>query len=81
MYSGLICLKNIIQSFEFDIDSDRKPLYQIVELFYPTLEKIIENIQSISQNFQIKFMHLITKIFFISNQVQFTIFDNFEFQI
>jgi len=40
--SGLICLKNLMQAYEFEIDQERKPLFQIAELFFPVLENLIQ---------------------------------------
>jgi hypothetical protein len=36
--SGLKALKSMLQAFEFEISSDRKPLNQIVETFFPVIE-------------------------------------------
>jgi hypothetical protein len=37
--SGLRALKSILQAFEFEINADRKPMNQIVEIFFPVIEQ------------------------------------------
>ena len=48
MLSGLVSLKNIIAAFEYELESERKPLYAIVDLFFPMLENIIKFVSQIS---------------------------------
>lgn len=36
--SGLRALKAIVSAFEFEINTDRKPLEEIVQVFFPVLE-------------------------------------------
>jgi hypothetical protein len=67
--SGLRALKEVLRAYEFEIDEERKPIYQIVDLFFPQLEKLIQYVTSGNSANQILLMHLISKIFFISNQV------------
>ena len=51
LISGLLSLKNIIEAFEHEIDSDRKPLHHLVELFFPVLENLVSHVsQNNSQN-------------------------------
>jgi len=37
--SGLRALKSILQAFEFEINADRYPMNQIVEIFFPIIEQ------------------------------------------
>ena len=67
--SGLRALKELLRAYEFEIDEERKPIYQIVDLFFPQLEKLIEYVTGGNSPNQILLMHLISKIFFLSNQV------------
>lgn len=49
--SGLTALKNIFEAFEFQINEDRAPLNTLIEVFFPTLEVLIQQVsQSNSQN-------------------------------
>ncbi len=67
--SGLRALKELLRAYEFEIDEERKPIYQIVDLFFPVLEKLIQYVTTANSPNQILLMHLISKIFFLSNQV------------
>ena len=67
--SGLRALRSIFQAFEFEIKEDRIPLNQLIEVFFPILEGLLqsETLQN-SPNY-IPMMVLIAKIFFMSVQV------------
>jgi hypothetical protein len=41
LVSGLRTLKAVLQAFEFEIHEERKPLNQLVELFFPILEGVL----------------------------------------
>ena len=67
--SGLRALKSIIQAFEFEINAERRPLNQIVELFFPVLEGILGETELQSSANYIPIMILVCKIFYMTNQV------------
>jgi len=65
--SGMKALKNIMRSYEFEIDEDRKPLFSLVEYFFPHLEVIISSLGNYPPEHHILFMQLCSKIFYIAN--------------
>ena len=67
--SGLRTLKAVIQAHEFEIHEDRRPLNDLMNTFFPELEKILGSpVITQSPNY-ISTMILIAKIFFMTNQV------------
>jgi hypothetical protein len=40
--SGLRAFKEVIRAYETAIEEERKPLYQLVETFFPLLENLIQ---------------------------------------
>ena len=76
--SGLRALKSILSAFEFEIGVDRKPLEMLVEVFFPIIEQsILANSQFVQSQNYITIMVLISKVFFMSNQVSFFKLSNF----
>jgi len=69
LVSGLLALKQIMQSNEFTIDEDRADLNQLVEVFFPLLEQVMGEVASTQTPNQLLVMHLISKIFFSANNV------------
>ena len=64
--SGLRALKSLIQAFEFEIDQKRKPLNQIVDIFFPIIEShlLADNNLMQDANYS-QIIVLICKIFFM----------------
>ena len=69
LISGLLALKQIMQSNEFTIDEERVDLNQLVEVFFPLLEQVMSEVASTQTPNQLLVMHLISKIFFSANNV------------
>ena len=67
--SALRALKSICQAFEFEIDQERKPLHEIVQVFFPVLEGLLGSSEVMNSPNYVQMMILISKIFFICNQV------------
>ena len=72
--SALRALKSIFQAFEFEIKEERKPLYHLIEVFFPILEGIISSDAFVNSPNYISMTTLIVKIFFMSVQVSIPIF-------
>lgn len=61
-----------MSAFEFELSADRKPLEELVAVFFPQIESHILGDDSFRQNpIYTATMCLITKIFYMSNQVSF----------
>jgi hypothetical protein len=67
--SGLRALKSLFQVYEFELQDERKPLFELVANFFPVLEELLqhETLQN-SPNY-IPLMVLICKNFYIANHV------------
>ena len=52
------------------MDEERGPLNHLVDLFFPLLEQMMANIASSNSPNQLLLMHLISKIFYSSNNVK-----------
>lgn len=70
LISGLLALKNILKTLEYDIEEERKPLFHLVEYFFPHIERLLPVIQQSNSGNQIELMILVAKIFFIANSVR-----------
>eukprot|EP00347_Sterkiella_histriomuscorum_P021385 403334157 len=68
--SGLIALKQVMEAFQFSLDHERAPLNVLVDVFFPVLEVLMQNISNSSSENQVQIMHLIAKIFFAANNVE-----------
>ena len=69
--SGLMALKQVVQSNEYTIDEERVHLNNLVEVFFPLLESVMGDLLSMSPPPANKTLieHLISKIFFSANNV------------
>ena len=71
LISGLMALKQVVQSNEYMIDEERVHLHNLVEAFFPLLESVMGELLNMSPPSQNKTLieHLISKIFFSANNV------------
>ena len=71
LISGLMALKQVVQSNEYMIDEERVHLNNLVEVFFPLLESVMGDLLSINPPPANKTLieHLISKIFFAANNV------------
>jgi hypothetical protein len=68
---GFRALKELVRAFQYESDDKRKMLIQIGEHFLPFLEKkMMETIQNVGSPNQLKFMILISKIFYMCNAMK-----------
>ena len=68
---GFRALKELVRAFQYESDDKRKILIQIGEHFLPFLEKkMMETIQNVGSPNQLKFMILISKIFYMCNTMK-----------
>ena len=59
----------MIQAFESAIDEERKPLDDLVAMFFPVLEQILGQDGFMNSPNYVPMVILICKIFYMSNQV------------
>ena len=71
LISGLMALKQVVQSNEYMIDEERLHLNNLVEVFFPLLESVMGDLLSMNPPPANKTLieHLISKIFFAANNV------------
>jgi len=71
LISGLMALKQVVQSNEYMIDEERAHLHNLVEAFFPLLESVMGDLLNMNPPSPNKTLieHLISKIFFSANNV------------
>ena len=71
LLSGLMALKQVVQSHEYQIDEERIHLNTLVDSFFPLLESVMGDLLSMNPPTANKTLieHLISKIFFAANNV------------
>ena len=70
LISGLMALKEIFEANEYHLEEDRTTLNQLVEMFFPLLEQVMQDAGQSQSSNQILVMHLISKIFYSANNVR-----------
>ena len=70
LISGLMALKEIFEANEYHLEEDRTTLNQLVEMFFPLLEQVMQDAGQSQSGNQILVMHLISKIFYSANNLR-----------
>ncbi len=65
--SGLTALKQILEAYQYSVEEERAPLNMMVDIFFPVLDVLMQNVAQTNSNNQIVLMHLISKIFYSAN--------------
>lgn len=75
VFAGLQGLYALCSRYEFELDEQREPLYDIVEKTFVVLGPLVNDMMANRDNEDALFMlHLICKVFYTSNQLQMTPF-------
>lgn len=71
LISGLMALKEVVESNEYMIDEERATLNNLVEAFFPLLESVMGELLNMNPPSPNKTLieHLISKIFYSANNV------------
>jgi hypothetical protein len=67
--TGLLGLKGLCKKYEFEMEYDRVPLFDIVRSVFPILGNLVNMVLNIDNAQAYEVLYLICKIFFISNQL------------
>lgn len=71
IYAGLLGLFALAARYEFELDEDRLPLHQIIKESFSVLGLLVNDMINSKENPDALYMlHLICKVFYVSNQLQ-----------
>ena len=69
--TGLLALFGLTKKYEYELEEDRDPLFVILQKVFDVLGNLINQVIEHSDNeVALKILHLITKVFYVSNQLQ-----------
>lgn len=69
--TGLLTLFGLVKKYEFEMDKDREPLYEIWNQVIGILGNLVNQVMgSLEDETALQILHLIGKVFFASNQLQ-----------
>lgn len=75
IYTGLLALLGVVKKYEFQLDEDRVPLQNIQRDCFGILGNLINQlISNLENEIALRILHLICKIFYVSNQLQLATF-------
>jgi len=63
-------LKGLVKNYEYLMEEEREPLIEIVQQTFPTLGGIVNQIISVEAEKAYEVLYLITKIFYLGNQLR-----------
>lgn len=70
IYSGLLALFGLVKKYEFELEEDRVPLYNIQRDCFGILGNLVNHlIGNLENEIALRILHLICKIFYVSNQL------------
>lgn len=71
IYTGLLGLFALAARFEFELDEDREPLFEIIKCSFEKLGNLVNDMVNNRDNPDALYMmHLVCKVFYVSNQLQ-----------
>ena len=71
IYAGLLGLFALTARFEFELDEDREPLFEIIKGTFDKLGSLVNDmVTNIGNTDALYMMHLVCKVFYVCNQLQ-----------
>ena len=71
IYTGLLGLYALTSRFEFELEEDREPLFEIIKMSFDKLGALVNQMVGNIENVDALYMmHLVCKVFYVSNQLQ-----------
>ena len=67
--TGLQALFALSKKFEFEMDSDRDPLFALMDSMLPIMGHLVETYMSQQTEAALRILHLISKVFYVANQL------------
>jgi len=68
--TGLLALQSLVKKYEFEMDDERMPLFEIMGQAFNTLGNLINQVINLETDTALHMLYLICKIFYLSNQLQ-----------
>ena len=70
IYTGLLALFSLVKKYEYEMEEDREPLFEILKQSFGILGSLIDNLLTHQGNeTALRILHLICKVFYVSNQL------------
>lgn len=68
VYTGLMCLHALVGKYEYEMEEDREPLFQIIDFSFTKLGNLINTlVQHTESEIALNILYLICKVFYTSN--------------
>ncbi len=67
--TGLLSLQGLVKKYEYELEEDRLPLYDIMSISFGILGNLVNSQIMIENQPAYEILYLVSKIFYISNQL------------
>ncbi len=69
MIAGLLGLKGLVKKYEYEMEEEREPLYEVTAATFNVLGSLINQVLNVEDEKAYDILYLISKIFYTSNQL------------
>jgi importin-7 len=67
--AGLLGLRGLVKKYEYEMDEERLPLYEIIKVTFGILGGLVNQVIAVDNEKAYQVVYLISKIFYLSNQL------------
>ena len=67
--TGLLALQCLVKKYEFELEEERTPLYDIMQQTFGIVGNLINNYIGLETQSAYEMLYIISKIFYLSNQL------------
>jgi hypothetical protein len=67
--AGLLGLKGLVKKYEYEMEDEREPLYEVTAATFNVLGSLINQVLNVEDEKAYDVLYLISKIFYTSNQL------------
>lgn len=67
--TGLLGLKGLVKKYEYEMEDERQPLFNIISQTFPILGGLVNQVLGVESATAFEVMYLVCKIFYIANQL------------
>jgi hypothetical protein len=67
--AGLLGLKGLVKKYEYEMEEEREPLYEVTAATFNVLGSLINQVLNVEDEKAYDILYLISKIFYTSNQL------------
>lgn len=67
--TGLLCLKGLVKKYEYELENERQPLFDIISQCFAILGGLVNQVINVESEKAYEVMYLVCKIFYTANQL------------